>query len=80
MCKTNSVRSPGHLQALMALMSCTAAQSRKEITAYLKSKQLLPSGFAKQCGPGPEKTQRDQICAVHLCEMAAVRDGRRINP
>ena len=30
---------------------CTAAQTQKAITAYLKSKQLLPFGIAEQHGP-----------------------------
>ena len=34
---------------LLLMAAWTALQSQKAVTAYLKSKQLLPFGFARQC-------------------------------
>ena len=39
---------PAQIQSQPVAASCTVLQSQKEVTAYLKSKQLLPFGLARR--------------------------------
>ena len=41
--------------------SCCALQSQEAVTAYLKSKQLLPSGFARHCWPAEGTSQHFSV-------------------
>ena len=45
----STLQVPKVVMSSARIFSCTSLQSQKAVTAYLKSKQLLPSGFARQC-------------------------------